>query len=203
VAVTEVSICNLALQKLGADPISSLLQVHPNASVMNAVYETLRDLELRQHRWNFAKSRATLAPDATAPSTESGFSYAFPLPTDYLRLLSPNESNNISRDGGRNDVDWKIERHQGRRCILTNDGATLDIAYVARVEDPAQFDACFVEALACRLAWQTCERVTQSNSKKTDAAAEYKEAIREAKRLNAVENVPIESPTDTWLTVQR
>lgn len=199
-AISEVSICNLALQKLGAAAITALTQNHPSARAMNACYETIRDRELRAHRWNFAKTRATLAPHATAPASTSGFAKAFPLPSDYLLLLSYNESN---LGPGRNDIDWKIENHQGVRCILTNDGDSLPIVYIARVTDPTLFDAIFVDALACKLAWHTCEQITQSNTKKADIHSEYLDSIREARRFNAIENQPTEPPEDTWISARR
>jgi hypothetical protein len=36
------------------------------------------------------------------------------------------------------------------QVILTNDGSSINIRYIARVTDPTQFDVAFVEALAVR-----------------------------------------------------
>lgn len=198
-AASDVSISNLALQMLGASRIASLTEDSPAARSCNACYEAIRDAEIRKNRWNFAKTRTTLAPHATAPAFT--FNYAFPLPSDYLRLLSPNEDNNIA-DGGRNDTDWKIERHQGTLAVLTNDGTSLDIVYLARVTDPAQFDALFVIALAAAMAEHMCEEITQSSAKKEYAASKYKAAIADAKKVNAIENQPTIPPEDTWSTAR-
>jgi len=198
-ATSETSIANLALQKLGADRITSLDQNHPNAREMNAAYSAMRDLELRSYRWNFAKKRAALTAHATSPASDSGFAYAYPLPSDYLRLLAANESNLYDGD---NSVDWKIEQHEGVRCILTN-WSNMDIVYIAQITDPAQFDAAFVELLACRLALQCCERLTQSNTKRQLSQCEYDDARRNARHVNAFENIPTRSLEDSWYTVRK
>ena len=198
-AVSEVSICNLALQKLGAERITSLTQDHPNAREMNACYTEMRDLELRTYRWGFAKKRATLAAHATTPNTNSGFAYAYPVPADFLRLLAQNESNLFEGD---NTVDWKIENHEGVKCIMSS-YATMHIVYIAQITDPATFDAAFVDMLASRLAMQTCERLTQSNKKREYAAQEYQVSRKLARQANAFENMPTRGLEDTWYSARR
>lgn len=185
-ATSDVSIANLALQKLGAGRITSLTQDLKEARSINACYEAIRDKELRAHPWSFAKTRATLAPAADAPPFD--YAYAFPLPTDFLRLLRPNTT----------DLDWSIERQDGVRCILTNDGTAINLRYICKITDPTEFDPMFVDALACKLAWHTCEEITQSNQKKADILAEYKISISEARLANAIEAGPDDGPIDTW-----
>jgi hypothetical protein len=190
-AVSEVSICNLALQKLGAARIVSLTEDSRNARSCNTCYEHLRDTEIRRYKWNFAKRRATLAPSAVEPDHD--FDLAFPLPIDCLRLLPP----------AVNGLDWRIESHEGQSCILTNDGNTLEVEYVARITDPTRFDSSFVEMLACRMAEHMCEEITQSNTKKADARTDYKIARAEARQNNAFENISEEPPEDPWLAARR
>jgi len=190
-AVSVVAICNLALQKVGDARITSLSDDSPRARSLNASYEIIRDRELRANKWNFAKKRATLAPSAVEPDFD--FDYAFPLPTDCLRLLPPNTPS----------LDWQTESHEDRTSILTNDGDTLEIQYIARVTDPNQFDVLFVEMLACKLALHLCEDRTQSSTKKADLVQEYKELRREARLVNAFENSSEEAPEDSWLLARR
>ena len=54
---SEVDICNRALSKLGAARITSLTEDSVNARACNAMYESVRDAELRAHPWNFAMKR--------------------------------------------------------------------------------------------------------------------------------------------------
>lgn len=190
-ATSVVSICNLALQKLGASRITAMSDASKNARAVDACYEALRDKELRAAKWKFSITRATLAPSATAP--DFTYAYAFVLPTDCLRPLFP----------ARLGLDWKVENHNGDPAILTNDGDTLEIRYIAKVTDPTKFDALFVDALACKIAWHICEEITQSKSKKDDLREEYILAMREARRLNALEIGQQKQPVDEWLAARR
>src|SRR5579863_4729587 len=147
---SDVSICNLALQKLGAAPITALTDNSNNANACQICYAQQRDKELSAHYWNFSKSRAILAPLATAPLFD--YLYAFPVPQDFLRIMID----------GRFDLDWKLEIQGGVQVILTNDGTSINLRYIARVTDPTQFHPLFVDAFAAKLAWQMCERLTQS-----------------------------------------
>lgn len=190
-AASDVAVCNLALQKLGADRIVSLTEDSRNARSMNACYEHIRDTEIRRHNWNFSRKRTTLAPSATEPDHD--YLYAFSVPTDYLRLLPPSY----------NGLDWRLESHEGQTSILTNDGDTLEINYIAKITDPTRFDPSFTEMLACRLADHCCEEITQSNQKKKDIRDDYKAARADAKRNNAFENISEEPPEDPWLAARR
>lgn len=187
-ATSDVSVCNIALQKLGAQRIVALDQDTKNARSMAACFEAVRDALLRQYEWNFAITRTTLAPDGEAPEDDC-YTYQFTLPQDCLRLLPPR----------RTSLDWQIEGGK----ILTNDSDTLKVRYLRRVTNAPDFDALFVKMLACDLADQCCEEITQSNAKKESIKADRKEALLEAKRANAFEKSPKETPEDSWLAARR
>jgi hypothetical protein len=188
---SDTEIANRALQKLGAKRITSLTQDHKNARSMNVAFIPVREAILRAHPWAFAIKRAQLAASATAP--DFGPAQAFPLPSDFLRLLHPDLETNY------NNLDWKIE---GRE-ILTEDSAPLDIRYIYRVEDPNTMDPIFRELFSSTLALELCEEITQSNTKKDFLKRELKDILSEARRTNAIEKIRSdEPPEDTWLTVR-
>lgn len=188
---SEVEICNRALQKLGAKRITALSDDSPNARSCNAAYTVLRDAELRKHTWAFSITRAELAADSPAPTW--GRANAFTLPTDFLKLADPYPEDNT------NARDWLIE--QGK--IITDESDPLYIRYVARITDPNAMDTLFREALSCAMAFELCEEITQSNTKKEAMRASYTAIIREAKRANALDNVPVAAVEDDWLSVRR
>lgn len=190
-ALSNVLICNMAMQKLGQARIVTLTEDTRQGRSCNACFEFLRDVELSAHNWNFAIKRGTLAPSATDP--EFDFEYAFPVPNDYLRLIPP----------ARHALDWTIESVADAPHILTNDGDTLEIRYVARITDPTKFHMLFAEALACKIADHVCEEMTQSNTKRTQINQDYKDAIARAKRTNAFEQTVPEEPEDPWLAARR
>lgn len=183
-----VGLYNHALQILGATRVVAPDQDTKNARECNACYEILRDRELRNHNWNFAIKRVVLAPLAAAPAFD--FSYAFVLPSDFLRALPPNDA----------DLDWAFEIQDGARVLLTNRGSVLNLRYVFAQTDTARFDPLFVDALAAKMAEHMCEAITQSNTKIQNAIERYEKAIAEAKRVNSIENISSEPPEDTWVT---
>lgn len=185
---SEVQICNRALQKLGASTIMSLTEDSAEGRACNLAYIPVRDALLRSHWWSFAIKRTSLAASSTAPAF--GYDNAFPLPSDYLKLVPPDHRE------GTYMTDWKLENGE----IRTNDAAPLNIRYVSRVTDPNKFDALFTEALSAKLAMEMCEELTQSNSKRQLSAQEYQEIIRDARKHNAFENPPVEAADGSWIT---
>lgn len=188
---SKVEIANRALQILGAKRIVSLTEDSRNARAINAAFEPVKRAELRKHPWSFAITRAQLAADATAPLFTK--SNSFPLPSNCLRLLSPDPEVNY------NDLDYNIEG----RSIITNESSPLNVRYIYDVTDPNIFDTLFRESLAAKLAEQLCEEITQSNTKVATAAAFYKDAIADAKRTNAIEKTAEMPPEDTWVTIRQ
>jgi hypothetical protein len=195
-AVSEVSICNSALIKLGEDTIVALSDDTNRARVMNSRYEFVRDAELRRNKWRFAIKRASLAALSTAP--DSDFDLAYQLPTDYIRLVEGGDLRSradLSDYRSTSSQLYSVENGM----ILTNIEAPLAIRYMAKITDPAVFDATFVEALSARLAFECCERITQSDSKKQICWQDYRNSIKEAIAASAIENPAESIADDTWV----
>ena len=141
-----VDICNGALNQLGASTILSLTEDSKNARLCNARYTQVRDSLFRSHPWNCLQKRVQLAADTTAPVW--GFTSAYTLPTDCLRLLRILDY----------DSNHKVE---GRK-ILTNN-SSMKILYVARIEDPNEYDELLRETISAALAADIAYAVTSTN----------------------------------------
>lgn len=186
-----VGVCNSALQKLGSPArITSLSDNSPTARALSVSYESVRDKLLRASPWNFAIKRAQLAASATDPLFTKD--HAYPLPSDFLRLLPTDPEDNA------NTLDWQIESGS----IVTNDDAPLEIRYIWRVTDPNAMDVLFLDLWAVELALQLCYEITGSNQKKAALLEERKTILREAKRVNAIESEAPRPPDDTWITAR-
>jgi hypothetical protein len=183
-AQTAVDICNSALQRVGATTISSLSDTSPEAKACNVVYDSNRRDELRKYKWNFAITRAVLNVAATAPAF--GYAYRYALPADCLRVLRSNDY----------DLDWQIEAGY---ILTNNDATTINLRYIKDITDPALFDSSFYNVIAVALAIDINERLTQSNTKRDLLMREYREALMDARRVNAFEAGPVEMPDDGWL----
>lgn len=179
-----VTIANLAASKLGEDDqlASADDDTHLGRSV-RAVWELVRRTALRDHPWNFAIRRARLSASATLVATPYG--YAFPLPADCVRLLDV--------------AGWARECYQLEgRAILADSAGPLPVRYVADIAEPALWDDSFVEAFACRLAFQVADRITGDRGRKSDALASYEDALAQAKRVDARENPGVAWEPTGW-----
>lgn len=79
---TDIDMASNALVLIGDDPISALSD---STAASNLYLETYK-LVLSQHPWTFALKEQFLSRLTQAPDTETGYSYAFRMPTDIIRL---------------------------------------------------------------------------------------------------------------------
>jgi hypothetical protein len=165
-----VDICNGALNQLGASTILSLTEDSKNARLCNARYTQVRDSLFRSHPWNCLQKRVQLAADTTAPAW--GFTSAYTLPTDCLRLLRILDY----------DSNHKVE---GRK-ILTNN-SSMKILYVARIEDPNEYDELLRETISAALAADIAYAVTSSNPVSLNMYNLYQTKLKDARFVDATE----------------
>jgi len=191
-AESDTAVANRALQMLGSRRISSLGQDSPNARSMNVAFMPVRDALLRAHPWNFAISRASVAADPVQTAYEG-----------LNRYLKPNDFLALVRDkftAVRNDrQDWVVEG----KHIVTTDSSPLQFRYIRRVEDPKEFDPLFDELLAARLALETVDDITDSNTKEQTLIDLVATKLLAAKSANAFENDSDDPPEDPWVAVMR
>lgn len=195
-SASKVAICNRALTKLGARRILDVTDEVKEARELNSMWDLVRDAELRRNLWNFAMRRAALPALITTPAW--GFAYEYQLPADLVRVVQVHDVYYVAGLTDYRtmmDVPFQVE---GRK-VLSDLDAPLKIRYVARVDDTQQWDALFVEAFASRLAYEACEAITQSNTKKEAAYADYQATVRQAKQVDAIENPAEPLPDSSWL----
>jgi len=165
-----VDICNGALNQLGASTILTLTEDSKNARLCNARYTQVRDSVFRSHPWNCLQKRVQLAADTETPAW--GFTKQYTLPADCLRVLTILDY----------DADYKIE---GRK-ILT-DNSTMKILYVARIEDPNQYDELLRETLSASLAADIAYAITSSNPTATNMYNLFQDKLKEARFVDSTE----------------
>lgn len=191
----KVEIANRALIKLGADRILLLTDDIESARVLNSIYETVRDAEIRRYRWKFAIKRTSLMALVAPPPW--GYTYQYPLPADYLSLIQVGDY--CVPASGKFAAPYALESGSSANVILTNFQAPLKLRYVAKIENTGLYDALFVEMLACKLAMEACEPLNQSSTKSDRCASQYEFAMKEAYRQNAIEGTPDLIPDGSWL----
>lgn len=179
-ATTFVEIANRAITYLGGTTITSLTDDTKEARSCNRLFEQTRDQLLRDHPWNFALARASLAANATTPLYEYANAYDFP--DNCLRIIEVDTTE-----------EWKVEGRQ----VVTDSTAPLNIVYVQRVSDPNLFDTKFIEAFSMRLAADIGYEITASQTVVQQAETKYRQLIQEARLVDAQES--LSESENTWL----
>ena len=196
---SKVDIVNMALVKLGQETIADLDENNPRARTMSAIYDIVRQGLLRQFRWGFSKGRAQLASLTSTPSW--GYTTEFQLPTDCLQLISVENQEDDPNMNFYNTYPQSQYVVEGRK-ILINETGPIKIVYVKDFEEAGDFDSAFVRAFADNLAFEACELITQSNTKKESLRADFQTSISLAIRANAIER-PAQMQADTSWTMMR
>ena len=192
---SQVDIANRALTKLGEARITSMDDNTKHARCINSMWDVVRDAELRAHVWRFALTRSSLAALADVPAF--GYNVQYQLPSDCLRLIEVAEFsvNNLNDYITQNDALYTVEGNK----ILTDLTAPLNIRYLKQETDTAQYTIDFVEALACRLAAECAEALTNSMEQRKMAWQEYKQAISIAVKTNSLELPSRSIHDDSWM----
>lgn len=182
-----VSICNRALDLLGADPITSLEDGSKSANLCQRNFAPCADSVLRLYPWNAAIRRARLPALAERPAWGYGNQYQLPQgpePSYCLRLL---EVEGCS--------DYRIE---GRR-VVTDAAPPLDILYIGRILDAADYDALLAEAIAAKLAVHLAGNLTESGSRIEAARGHLNDVLQQARSSDAQEGGAVHLSVDAWL----
>jgi len=169
---SPITICSNALLKLGARPISSFDEATDAARLCSNLWPQVRDAVLRAHPWNCAIKRTNLAPKADPPAF--GFSFAFTLPADCLRLLEADTA-----------FDYVVE---GREIL--GDENPLYIRYIYRNEDPNSYDTLLVDALSAVMQAELAYPITKSTSQQDAAWALYTGKLKLARAVDGQEGSP-------------
>ena len=129
--------------------------------------------------------RISLAASSTTPVW--GYSFIYPLPTDYIRVFEVNEQD---QDSGK----WKVENG----AVVTDLSAPLKIRYVYRVEDANRMSVGFREALASTLAADWAEDITGDDDVAVRADRRALRAVAQARSNDGQEGTPDEFEADAW-----
>ena len=153
---SQTDICNLALDLLSAGTVNDTeTPTTATESLLNRWYDQSRRKVLREHPWNFAIKRQELAASATAPAF--GYSAAFPVPADFVRLLRLDSSDGQSLG----HTEYEVENGS---ILINTDATSLRLIYIYDITDVTKFDPMFVDLLAYEVALSVAFKVTESNT---------------------------------------
>lgn len=197
-ASSPVDVCNIALKRLGANPIVDFTDGSQEASLCSSLYQTTVDRALREHEWNFAQIRVELARRDTTPSF--GFNYEYTLPTKPL-CLKINETD-------PNDAEYDIENTidsagEIKGKVLRTDESTLRVRYTARIEDVSLWDASFTDYIALSLAVQMVTPLNENSALLRLLGQEAANALQHARSVDSQEGSTKQASISLLVDVRR
>jgi hypothetical protein len=151
----------MALNKLGANRITSLSDNAEEARICSLVYDTIADEVMSSGPWTKTINRVALARTANTPAF--GYTYEFQLPTVpvCLRVITVN-------DEVPGDIDFSIEQDK-----LLADTDSIKIKYIGRITDTASYGPHLTAAIISRLAAELAQTLVGTSSKSQELYQEY------------------------------
>jgi len=225
----KFNIINLALRRLGQDPIATLGEDTENYRKVDDIYDLDLKSFLRSHPWGFNKKEATLASSGTP--VLSDFKYMYQLPADFLRLnktsVEPDYSHKIKGKklySNANAVkieygyfckdpdawvtshaytvgDFVLNTNTIYYCLITHSSAGLFATDLAAAKwvEEDIYDPSFTDAFATLLAYDLCMPITKDADLKEVLGNELIVKTNKAKSLNGQESTPDEGQQDEWI----
>lgn len=184
---TQLEIYNAALVRLAKAPnlVNAATAAKQNANGQNlaAAWPIVLKAQLRRYPWNFARARAILAADTTAP--DFGWSYRYLLPQ------SPRWARVWDIDDPRQRAWWPcgdtVRFIVEGGYLLTNRPGPLKVRGIAEILDATAFDGLFTEIMTIELAAFCCLTVTGSPELQQNLMKEGKLKLEEAQSIDSIE----------------
>lgn len=189
---SKTQICNFALGLVASESINSIDDATEPARLCKLhLDQTTREV-LRLAPWRSCRKRAALVANASAPTF--GWDVSYPLPVNWLRMVSFN-------DIDPKDIRRELFEIEGRD--LLTDETTANIVYIQDITLESGgvgfnlMDALLTKAvytaLAAKLAWP----IQQSRTLKESLEQSTEAIVRQAKSVNARDAfAPIINPAD-------
>lgn len=188
---TAISVLNQGLAKLSSAAVATITPPRTSLERFCAEnYVQWRRSEIAKHPWRFALTTVTLTQTGDVlPSAHGAKLYQYLLPNDCVRVRR--------RDGD----EWE----QYGRMLRSGKTTGLTVEYLAD-KGENEMDPLFIDVLACRVAIECVEKVTQSNTKRETIEREYERREGDAKKNNAFVTGPVDIQDDdsqySWLSAR-
>lgn len=184
---TKIQVYRLAAAAVGSgtqitDPADDITI----ARSITGVWDLSRRAAIREGSWNFAMFRDR--PAALSATPEFGFDYQFALPANTLRLIEVQVA-------GIQLVDYQLEAGK----ILCDESGPIDVRCLVDVTEPASWDDLFAATFAKRIAWEIGTKIAGSAFDKAKVWQDYQDGLRASRRVDAMENPPIEQDESDWI----
>jgi hypothetical protein len=198
-SVSEVSICNMALSKIGASSnIESLTESSAEAKECNLWYTFSRRQALASNNWSFARRRLTLATHGDDPP-DGVWGYRYQYPSDCLQFRkiespvsgtgawSPEEKRLVA-DADAIPFSIELDDNQDSKSILTNLDNAIGV-YTMDLTEVTLFSEFFVTTLATAIAVNIAYALTKKSKLEDKMAQRFQQLVVAAQAVDGNEQM--------------
>lgn len=176
---TRTQIANNALSYLSAGSIVNLNDDDAKARAINGIFDQAAKEVIRTHRWSCCIGRAKLSKLADDPLQNGNFGYsgAFQLPSDCLRILDINGE------------PWseKAEFFDLNGRQLLSDLGEIYLRYVKWEDDVSQWDTLLADVVSVKIAMKVARQITTDGISAEDLERVYRRRLEDARTVDAME----------------
>lgn len=138
-------------------------------------------------------------PIGAGPATQSTTRNIYQLPNGFLKRAPQDpkagSQSYLGAPSGLNYDDWELQGNY----IVSRDSSVIRLRFAADVVAVPTMTEMFCEGLACRIAMEICEPLTQSTEKLAAIGQFYTKLMGEARIANGIEVGTAESPVDDYI----
>lgn len=176
---TRTQIANNALSYLSAGSIVNLNDDDSKAKAIKGIFDQAAREVIRTHRWSCCIGRAKLSKLADDPLQNGNFGYsgAFQLPSDCLRILDINGE------------PWseKAEFFDLNGRQLLSDLGEIYLRYVRWEDDVSQWDTLLADVVSVKIAMKVARQITTDGISAEDLERVYRRRLEDARTVDAME----------------
>lgn len=183
---STISVYNTALARLGGgqlDRINAPEEEGATATLCRTLFPHVVELALSAHPWSFALRRVVLAQKTRTGLEPREHPYRYALPADCLLPVSLGDA---------------AQSHTLEGGDLLTGASPAVLVYVARVLDPALWNAGFADAVAWALAAELATALVNDARRQQFYMEKYTVALHEA-AANDANSQNIFMPAGSWL----
>lgn len=191
---SKLSVANKALYKIGAKRLTAIDDGSPNSVIIADIYADCLQELIEEMPWSFCINTVVLSNlSATLVDFSDGISVAYGLPTGFLSLYLVNMP----------AVQYRIEQLQppivtAPVTAFLSDAPGLAIKYVFFNDNPTTYSAKFTDALACRIAYEACFKISEAGTLKQGLQTDYQRALLSAMAADSKNQIPDENIANEW-----
>lgn len=195
---SKVEIVNIALSRLGADSINALTEASEGARQANLLWNSVRDIVLRDFPWNCAAKTTTLAQVAGYAHPEWEYTYQHPSDCVYARRVF-----NAGSRAKKEPEEFRVViSPSGTSKILLARISGASLEYTARVTDPNLYDSLLVDSLAWRLGAEMAMPVTGNAAHMEKFMEAYRQSLMIAYGVEANEGREPMKHSETYVSAR-